>query len=410
MKALLISFEFGEHILGGLGRVINGLTEALRQTVELDVYLLYFNPARLAISVKVLRCDARGQGRLIESYTWGYARRCVELIRRERYDVVHFFSVHWIVGNIIERVTAELPQQKIVYSIHSLIRYERGIRRNPPSFFECERRLIGAADVLHVLNETSREYLAQSYAAVALDKPVVVIPNGVQLGDTASRDEALERALERRLSPQAFTIVCLSRWAHGKGLEHLLRAVEQLIAAGDDVQLVLAGRKLISWEMQWYRYVAQVSRMARRLGSRAVVLGWMGAAQRSSLFALADAVVVPSDLEYYPYAVLEPAAHGVPLICSDLPCVREMLEPYEEYLPFERGNPLALGEQVLRLARDDQFGRVIAERARARVLAANDWGPIALEYARLYRAALATKPRARGKETGERLLPLAAAE
>src|SRR5690606_17279962 len=195
MKALLISFEFGEHVLGGLGRVINGLTAELRHAVTLDVYLLYFDAKRLAISAKVFRCSQDRHGQLVASFARGYARSCVELIRRERYDLVHFFSVHWIIGNIIQRVTAELPDQKIVYSIHSLIKYEEGTRKNPSSFFACEEKLIESAGVLHVLNATSRDYLERVYARVAADKPLYIIPNGVQPADSLPRDEEWTRAL-----------------------------------------------------------------------------------------------------------------------------------------------------------------------------------------------------------------------
>jgi glycosyltransferase involved in cell wall biosynthesis len=385
MKALLISFEFGQHVLGGLGRVINGLTAELRHAAELDVYLLYFDPAHLAISAKVYRCTRDQHGVLIETFVRSYARSCVELIRREQYDVIHFFSVHWIIGNIIQRVSSELPSQKIVYSIHSLIKYEEGTRRNPSSFFACEQKLIEAADVLHVLNATSREYLERAYADVSASKSLYVIPNGIQPTDSLSRDDAWGRVLESKLRPRTYTVVCLSRWAHGKGLEHFVRAARRLLDAGHDVQFVLAGRKLISWEMQWYAYVAKISLMTWGLGSRFLVLGWLDTAQRNSLFAMADAVVVPSELEYYPYAVLEPAAAGVPLICSNLACVNELLRDREEYLAFENRNSDDLADKIVALGRDRAAARQRAQRARRRVLDVCDWKTIAGDYARLYR-------------------------
>ncbi len=394
MKALLISFEFGKNVLGGLGRVINGLTGELRHTAQLDVYLLYFDPARLAISAKVYRCSHDQHGALIETFVRGYAESCVELIRREQYDLVHFFSVHWIIGNIIQRVTRELPDQKIVYSIHSLIKYEHGTRRNPRSFLACEQKLIESADVLHVLNATSREYLERAYAEVSANKPLYVIPNGVQPTDSLSRDDAWGRGLESKLRPRTYTVVCLSRWAHGKGLEHFVTAARRLLAAGHDVQFVLAGRKLISWEMQWYAYVARISLMTWGLGSRFLVLGWLDTARRNSLFALADAVVVPSELEYYPYAVLEPAAAGVPLICSNLPCVNELLSDPEEYLAFENRDADDLAAKIVALGRDRGAARQRAQRARRRVLEVCDWKSIAGDYARLYRDTIGESPRA----------------
>jgi glycosyltransferase involved in cell wall biosynthesis len=407
MKALLISFEFGEHVLGGLGRVINGLTAELRRAATLDVYLLYFDPKRLAISAKVFRCSAEQHGQLLAEFPRGYVKSCVEQIRREGYDLVHFFSVHWIIGNIIQRVTAELPQQKIVYSIHSLIQYEDGTRKNPRSFFACEQKLIEAAHVLHVLNATSRDYLERAYADVAAQKPVHVIPNGIQPTDALARDDAWGRALQSRLRPRTFTVVCLSRWAHGKGLEYFVQAARRLLAAGHDVQFVLAGRKLISWEMQWYAYVAKISLMTWGLGSRFAVLGWLNSAQRNTLFAMADAVVVPSELEYYPYAVLEPAAAGVPLICTRLPCVDELLRDRDEYLGFAPRDARDLSDKILALGKDRPLARQMAERARARVLEVCDWQRIAGDYARLYRDTIGVESTRALVEPNEGLLPAA---
>jgi glycosyltransferase involved in cell wall biosynthesis len=393
MKILLISFEFGEHVLGGLGRVINGLTEELRQHVVLDVYLLYFNPSRLAISAKVLRCDEQRWGEEKCAFTRGYARHCVELIRQEKYDLVHFCSVHWIIGNIIDRLRRELPEQKTVYSVHSLIKYERGIRLNPGSFSSCERTLLESASWVHVLNETSRSYLKQAYPDLAANKPVSVIPNGVRPSEFTARDEVFRAGLESRLQPHAFTVVCLSRWAHGKGLEHLVEAGRRLIEAGHDIQFVLAGRKYISWEKRFYAYVAKVQHMAARLGSRCVVLGWLDAAQRNTLFEMADVCVVPSELEYYPYSVLEPATAELPLVCSDLPSVRELLVGGEECTFFRTGDPRDLADKLSQSIATPEHGRRMARRAREKVARLCGWKQIAGLYASMYQSALALPTR-----------------
>jgi glycosyltransferase involved in cell wall biosynthesis len=389
MKILLISFEFGEHVLGGLGRVVNGLTQELRKHVVVDVFLLYFSPSRLAISAKVLRCDGQRWGEEVLSFTRGYAARSVELCRQEKYDVVHFLSVHWIIGEVINRITRELPEQKIVYSVHSLIKYEQGIRLNPRSFLACERKLLESAAWLHVLNETSKSYLGQAYPELGTAKPCSLIPNGVRMSDFESRDEKFRSDLEKRLSANVFTVVCLSRWAHGKGLEHLALATARLLEAGYDIQLVLAGRKYISWEKRFYAYVAKVQHLAARLGSRCVVLGWLDAKQRNTLFERADVCVVPSELEYYPYSVLEPAAAEVPLICSDLPCVRELLVGGRECSLFRTGDAQDLAGKLAESFRAPERGKQMARRAREKVARVCDWTRIATSYVEMYRDTLA---------------------
>lgn len=386
---LLISFEFGEQVAGGLGRVINGVTGQLRHQLEqLDVYLLHYSPLKLAMSGKLFRCDAAHPGRLVATFARGSAEeRCAELMARGRYDVVHVLSVNASIGKLLDAMSRRVAEQPLVYSVHNLVKHEQGTRKNPREFLGFERSILERASLVHVLNHTVRGYLQQAYPEVAARKPLWVVGNGVDVSDAARTDERFEERLQARLRPRARTVVCLSRWAHGKGLEHFVLAAERLLAAGHDLQFVLAGRKYLSWETEWYAYVWRISKLSRRVGERLVVLGWLGEAQRNSLYRLADACVMPSELEYYPYSVLEPAAAGVPLICADLPCVAELLVDGAECLSFRTGDAAALASSVERWLSLPDLGRSLAAGARAKVRARCDWRQIAAEYRAMYCAA-----------------------
>ncbi len=396
MKVLLISFEFGEHVAGGLGRVINGVTNELRhQLQQLDVFLLYFNPLKLAMSGKLYRCDASDPRRLLETYVHGSAEeKCAELMAREGYDVVHVLSVNASIGKLLAGVDRHAPQQAIVYSVHNLVKHEQGTRKNPPGFLELERQILERASLVHVLNGATESFLRSAYPDVARGKAVRVVGNGVRQEEHTKTDEAFGAMLERRLAPRARTVVCLSRWTHGKGLEHFLAAAERLLDSGHDVQFVLAGRKLLSWEKEWYAYVWRVSMRARRVGRRLLVLGWLNEAQRNALYQRADVCVMPSELEYYPYSVLEPAIAGVPLVCSDLPCVTELFTDRVECALFRSGDSASLALGVERLLMDPEHAAVAAQRARDKVLSRCDWRRIALEYVAMYREASARGARA----------------
>lgn len=389
MKALLISFEFGPLVAGGLGRVINGVTDELRhQLQQLDVFLLYYNSFKLGMSAKLFRCDDEHTGRLVESFVHGSAEeQCAKLIAREGYDVVHVLSVNASIGKLLAALERYAPEQAIVYSVHNLVKHEQGTRKNPAGFLGFERAILQRASVIHVLNRTTRVFLERAYPDLASHKAVRVVGNGVSSSGLDRYDDKFELELRRRLEPARRTFVCLSRWAHGKGLEHFVAAAERLLAEGHDAQFVLAGRKYLSWEKQWYAYVWRISQMSRRVGERLLVLGWLNEAQRNTLYRVADACVMPSELEYYPYSVLEPAVAGVPLVCSDLPCVSELLADGEECLLFRSGDSQSLAGALSRFMKQPELGPRLAERARAKVLARCEWRAIAKEYLALYREA-----------------------
>jgi len=385
LRALLLSFEFGERVSGGLGRVINGVTAELRHEVDLDVYLVYFDALRLGFSAKLFRCDREERAKLVREFARGSAfRNCIELIRRERYALLHVFAVHSSLSVLLDLIERELPDLKIVYSVHSLVKFEQGVRRNPRSFLGCEERMLRLASTVHVLNRATLSCFEQSYPELAASKRTRVIPNGIETRDLASRDAAFTRELERKLLPGKYTVVCLSRWAHGKGLEHFVSAAEELLARGEDMQFVLAGRKYLSWERDWYAYLFKIQRLSRRVGERLVLLGWLSSEQRNALFARADCCVMPSELEYYPYSVLEPAAAGLPLVCSNLACVRELFASGEcRY--FEPGDRAGLAREILACAHDPEAARGRARRAQERVARGEDWRALARRYHAMYR-------------------------
>ena len=397
VRALLLSFEFGERISGGLGRVINGVTEELRHHVDLDVYLVYFDALRLGFSAKLFRCDSERRAALIRTFTRGSAfRNCVDLLRRERYSLLHVFAVHSSLAELLTLLERELPDLKIVYSVHSLVKFEQGVRLNPRSFLACEERLLGLASMVHVLNHATLSCFQQAYPELACQKRTFIIPNAIEPRDLDARDTSFDRDLRKRLAPDKYTVVCLSRWAHGKGLEHFVEAAELLLTRGHDMQFVLAGRKYLSWEKEWYSYLLKVQRLSRRVGDRLVLLGWLSSGQRNTLFARADCCVMPSELEYYPYSVLEPAAAGLPLICSDLACTRELLSANEECLYFRPRDSADLAERLAQLASQPQRAEEMARRAQQKVAGGADWKLLARRYQAMYREtlALAASPRA----------------
>jgi glycosyltransferase involved in cell wall biosynthesis len=393
LRALLLSFEFGERISGGLGRVINGVTEELRHEVDLDVFLVYFDALRLGFSAKLYRCDREQRAEFVRTFTRGSAfRNCVELLRSGEYALLHVFTVHSSLSELLTLLERELPELKVVYSVHSLVKFEQGIRKNPRSFLACEDRMLRRASLIHVLNQATLGYLREAYPELAARKQVRIVGNGIEPRDLASRDPAFQAELDARLGRGRYTVAWLSRWAHGKGLEHFVEAAELLLEEGHDIQFVLAGRKYLSWEKEWYSYLFKIQRLSRRVGERLVVLGWLNASQRNTLLARADCCVVPSELEYYPYSVLEPAALGLPLICSDLACVRELFTEGEDCLYFRPRDSRGLAQRITELAREPQRARALARSAQRKVSLGSNWQTLAGRYHAMYRDALEPPP------------------
>jgi glycosyltransferase involved in cell wall biosynthesis len=87
----------------------------------------------------------------------------------------------------------------------------------------------------------------------------------------------------------------------------------------------------------------------------------------ASLYARALAVVQPSYLEGFGLPPLEAAAHGTPAVVSALECFAETLG--DAALRVPSGDAHALGEAMLRIARDDALRARLGAAARERSVA-----------------------------------------
>lgn len=105
--------------------------------------------------------------------------------------------------------------------------------------------------------------------------------------------------------------------------------------------------------------------VARNLGSQILALENLTSGQLRHLYQRAEAVVIPSKFEGFCMPALEAAACGAPVICAELPAVRELLGDAALYFPPD---DLSALQAALTRLRDEPGLRdhlVSAARARA---------------------------------------------
>jgi N,N'-diacetylbacillosaminyl-diphospho-undecaprenol alpha-1,3-N-acetylgalactosaminyltransferase len=84
-------------------------------------------------------------------------------------------------------------------------------------------------------------------------------------------------------------------------------------------------------------------------------------------YAACDAVVLPSDHEGFPYAMLEAAAAGKALIGTDIPGISCTIEHNQTGLLFPIDDPNALKESIIKIASDPNLSINLGRAARKRV-------------------------------------------
>ena len=82
------------------------------------------------------------------------------------------------------------------------------------------------------------------------------------------------------------------------------------------------------------------------LGERVHLTGWLPAEQVQSILAAADALVMPSLSEGLPVAAIEALKHGLAIVASDIPGVRDVLDDGVNGRVFPVGDSRSLAQQL----------------------------------------------------------------
>jgi glycosyltransferase involved in cell wall biosynthesis len=202
-----------------------------------------------------------------------------------------------------------------------------------------------------------------------------------------------EPSLERRRDSRRMlglreddeVIVSVGRQEFQKGQRHLLEAVEGLARRRPNVRLVLAGRQGSSSPL--------LDRLIRNplLAERVKVLGHR--ADVPDLLAAADVFAFPSLYEGLGGAVIEAMALGLPIVASDLPAVREIVEHGGNALLVRPGSPSQIVDATERLLDDLNKSTAYGNRSREIFLDRFTLEHSTAGMLRLYEQVLSTKTR-----------------
>lgn len=214
-----------------------------------------------------------------------------------------------------------------------------------------------------------------------------VIPNGVD----PSRFDAAYAARQRPRTTGALTIGFVGTLKPWHGVPTLVDGWARLRERGVDAALLLVGdgpeRARIEADLR-----------ARGLAAHATLTGSVVPADVPALLARMDIAVAPypatHDFYFSPLKLYEYLAAGLPVACSRVGHLGEVIRDGIDGLLFEAGSPAALADALLRLAADAPLRARLGRAGRARVLADHTWDGVARRILSL--AALASTEGAAG--------------
>jgi glycosyltransferase involved in cell wall biosynthesis len=176
---------------------------------------------------------------------------------------------------------------------------------------------------------------------------VVVLPNAVLL--------PAAEALQNR-GKSVREILFAGRLGQRKGVFDLLQAFARIVANFPDVRLICAGDGEIA--------AVKARSTQLGIGKRVDCLGWLDAAQTRLRFAAAGIFVLPSYAEGVPMAMLEAMSWGLPIICTPVGGIPEVVKSGENGLLVTPGDTEQLAAELTRLLEDGALRARLGAAAR----------------------------------------------
>ena len=197
---------------------------------------------------------------------------------------------------------------------------------------------------------------------------IEVIPNGIDLS-------AFDFRVKKETKP---TIVCVSRLIPTKKVDVLIRALPYVVRRVRDIQVHIVG---------YGDERERLERLADDLGVREHVTFFGRIPENREVFKIIKAgqvFVLPSEMEGFGIVVLEAMASGLPVVCADIPPLREVTGGGKGGFLFTPGDHDDLSMKLVTLLMDKQIYAAKVKEAKERVQA-YAWPSIIRKLDRAYR-------------------------
>jgi glycosyltransferase involved in cell wall biosynthesis len=281
-----------------------------------------------------------------------------------RADVVHLHGARTPIAAVAGLV-ARLLGRPFVYTPHCYYDSSSPIRRLAKRVWDrlIESRLLGAARATILLDDVWLDYLAARKLSV---RHPAVVPNCVLAEDVLAR-RPLE-ALPKLTGVPA--LISIGRLAAVKRLGDIIAALAQPGLERAVFHVVGTGPEQAALEKQ-----------AGDLGvaERVVFYGGCDDRQATALLMAADIFVLPSEREGGPTAVIEALLGGLPVMASDIPGTRAILDRLGTGRLLPVGDIAAWGDALA------SPPPVVSQDVRERLRAIYSWEARAGEVVALYR-------------------------
>jgi glycosyltransferase involved in cell wall biosynthesis len=263
-------------------------------------------------------------------------------------------------------------------------------RRHAAHVAESLRAKLPAAGALVAL---SNEMAAELSSLGIAPEKIRVVPNAVDAARFVSSPET-RRGVRAGLgiADNAFVFLCVARNHPQKDFPTLFAAFREARKRNPEreVHLVIAGRDAEGLRAQTGDLAGAVHLCQFGADHPAKGVPVMPPDQLVKLYLAADAFVLSSLLEGFSSALIEAMAAGLPLVVTDVPGIRSVVENARDALTVPVRSPLLLAAALERIMDDAPLRARLSEAGRL-TATRYAWPTVVASYVDLYRELIASR-------------------
>ena len=365
-------------VYGGSGVVATELGQALAARGHEIHFIAYSLPFRLNQVTENIYFHEVSVNRYplfdFPPYALSLTSKMVDVAKYEKLDLLH---VHYAIPHATSAVLARdiLKQQSkripIVTTLHGT---DITIVGQDASYTPVVTYSINASDGVTAVSDFLRK---ETYDAFEIEVPIQVIPNFIDTKNFYRLEKEHFRGAICEADQKV--VVHVSNFRRVKNVSHVVETFHRILHAGVPAKLLLVGDGPDR---------SNVEQLSRDLGIQDKVrfLGKQDPIQE--ILSISDLFLLTSGSEAFGLAPLEAMACNVPVVCSDIGGLPELIEGSGAGYLCPVGDIEAFAAASIKILTDDQLHEQMSQRAREYVVRNFDTATIVSMYEDYYEKVL----------------------
>lgn len=344
-KVKVLELIDGGFLGGGQSNILSILRNADRNTFDLSVAAGEGRFRNEVIKQNIPFYDLK----LPKVFRTKYLKNLERLCSEHNFNIIH--SHGGVAGFYARILKKHNPSLKVVHSIHGIHYIHTGFFRKNVSL-AIEQYLVQFTDM--TICETNYDLMNALRFRIAEKGKSVVIRNGVNLSRFSNLKKNTDLINVLGFSKENFIIGNVSRFDEQKNQQLILQAAYFLIKKYPNMRFVFVGEG---------KNFSRIKDLAYRSGLSDYVCFEGEKSNLEDYYSIFDIFVLPSFWEGMPYVLLEAMAARLPIICSNIPQLLEVVKDNYSALVFDPGNVEELFMKVEFMFQNENIRNQIAQNA-----------------------------------------------